>query len=157
MYILLWKLLVSTLPLHLYLDNSVNGMQSYVALFQTHIHGSPSATSNVWIAYNKDIPRSKEFTVCHWIKIKFYNADKAACLWSYCTIENEGQKMKCLQACMIGNIDTAFRDLELLGEINLKKYDDAKNLTRKLNHYHHRAWTHLCWSFSSITGISKYY
>ena len=107
MYILLCKLLVSLLPLHIYLDNSVNGMQSYVALFQTDIVGTPYATSNVWIAYNKHIARSKEFTVCHWIKIKFYNFDNAACLWSYCTIEKEGQKMKCLQACMRGNIYTA--------------------------------------------------
>ena len=121
MYILLWKLLVSILPLHIYLDNSVNGMQSYVVLFQTDIVGSPSATSNVWIEYDKHIPGSKEFTVCHWIEIKFYNFANAACLWSYCTVEKEGQQMKCLQACLTGDINTAFRDLDLLGEINLKK------------------------------------
>ena len=30
-------------------------------------------------------------------------------------------------------------------------------MTKKLNHYQQRTWTHLCWSFSSDTGVSKYY
>ena len=125
------KLLTAVLSIHIYLAKSVTATLGYVASFQTDITGSPSATSNVWIEYEKHIPMAKDFTVCHWIKIKFYNIDTSASLWSYCTIEKEGQKMECLQAEMMGNIQTAYRDLEFLGQINLKNYDDLKILSRK--------------------------
>ena len=157
MYNFLWKILVAILPINPCINISVTGMQTYVALFQTDIIGSPSATSNVWIAYDKHIPSSKEFTICHWIKIKFYNIDNAACLWSYCTIQRKGDKMECLQACMKGVMHTAYRDLEFQGEIKLKKYDDLVSLRRKLKYYQHRTWNHLCWSFSSHTGKNRYY
>ena len=132
-------------------------MQTYVASFQTDIIGSPSATSDVWLEYDKDIPSSKDFTVCHWIKVKFYDNDIAAYLWSYCTIQREGQKIECLQVCLEGVAHTANRDLEFNGEIKLRNYDCVKIMRTKLNHYQHITWSHLCWSFSSITGIIKFH
>ena len=157
MYVRLWKYLVVVPTILLYLNGSAIGMQSFVALFQTDIVGSQSAKSDVWIEFNKNITSANEFTVCHWIKIRFYNTDSAACLWSYCTIQNLGQGMECLQVCMNADIQTANRDLFLSGNIKLKRYSDIKSMIRMLDHYQHRTWTHLCWSFSSNTGIRKYY
>ena len=117
MHVRLWKDLVVVPAILLYLNGSAIGMQSFVALFQTDIVGSQSAKSDVWIEFNKNITKAKEFTVCHWIKIKFYNTDSAACLWSYCTIQNPGQGMECLQVCMNADIQTANRDLFLSGNI----------------------------------------
>ena len=73
MCVRLRKYLVVVPTILLYLNGSAIGMQSFVALFQTDIVGSQSAKSDVWIEFNKNITRAKEFTVCHWIKIKFYN------------------------------------------------------------------------------------
>ena len=157
MYVFLQKVFIAVLSIQICTYDFVTGIQSYVASFQTDITGSHLARSNVWIEYDRDIPMAKEFTVCHWIKINFYNIDLAACLWSYCTIGEEGQQMECLQVCMKGHTHTAFRDLEIQGEIKLRNFDDVMFLPQKLNNYQHRTWTHLCWSFSSNTGESKYY
>ena len=92
--------------------NGLLEKKTFVASFQTDIKGHPWASTDVWLKIPNEIPKSKEFTVCHWIKIKFYNVDNAGCLWSYCTVPNKGQKMECLQVCMPCNKHPA--NLELL-------------------------------------------
>ena len=78
----------------------VSGVQTFMASFQTDLKSNNLATTKAWIEFSNDIPRTKEFTVCHWIKINLYNSDYAACLWSYCTVESPGDNMDCLQVCM---------------------------------------------------------
>ena len=133
------------------------GRKTFVTSFQTNIKDNTLATADVWIEFSSQIPRAREFTVCHWIKIKFYNSDIAACLWSYCTVEKLGHKMECLQVCMKSAYHTMNRNLSFERGIKLRHQDkvDYKNI--ELKYYHHRTWTHLCWSYSSLTGNSKYY
>ena len=133
------------------------GEATFVASFQNEIKGSSSPSSNVWVEFQNDIPHSKEFTVCNWIKIQFFNSDYIGCLWSYCTLELASPQMECVQICIDGVYNTAFRNLKLKGYLNLKSYRGLKSITQNLNSYRHRTWTHICWSLSTATGESKMY
>ena len=135
----------------------VLGVQTFMTSFQADLKSNTLATTNTWIEFSNNIPRTKEFTVCHWIKIKFYNSDFAACLWSYCTVESPEHDMDCLQVCMDSAIYTLNRNLVFERGIKLKNHDKVNNKRIELNNYRHRTWTHLCWSFSSQSGKSKYY
>ena len=135
----------------------VFGGQTFMTSFQTDLKGNNLATTNVWIEFSADIPQTKEFTVCHWIKIKLYNSEYAACLWSYCTVESPGNNMDCLQVCMDSAFYTLNRNLVFERGIKLNNHDKGNNKRIELNNYRHRTWTHLCWSFSAQTGVSRYY
>ena len=135
----------------------VNGKSSFIASFQTEIDGSTVATTDSWIRFSDPIPSVKELTTCHWLKIKFYNINIAACLWSYCIIENADDELKCIQVCLYGVHNTANRNLLMEGWLYLQNYQEGKSVTKNLNSYMHRTWVHLCWSFSAISGISRLY
>ena len=150
----LGKFFTSSLVIQLELAHLAFGSQTFITSFQTNIKDSTFAATNVWVEFSTQIPRSKEFTVCHWIKIQFYNSESAACLWSYCTVESPGQKMKCLQVCMASAYHTFNRNLFFVREID----HNNTNMNRiELKYYRHRTWTHLCWSYSARTGKHKYY
>ena len=139
------------------LQKLVKGNQSFIVSFQTDVIGPFAAKTNSMIEFSNPISSTKEFTVCHWLKIKFYNLDIAACTWAYCFVQNDGDKMKCLQICLQGVYETMNRNLYIIGELPLQSYDGIVLIKRQLKNYRHRTWTHLCWSFSAITGISKFY
>ena len=128
----------------------VIGQEHFMASFQTGLDSSPKPDKNVWLEFLDEIPPSKEFTICHWINIKFFNSGVAACLWSYCTIENKDDKMECVQMSLHGVVDTANRNLEIHAHMN-------HWTIIALESFHHRTWNHLCWSFSVLTGNSTFY
>ena len=84
----MWKLIGVALYIQLHLAYVALGRRTFITSFQTDIKSNILASTNVWVEFSTKIPESKEFTVCHCIKIKYYNSDVAACLWSYCTVEN---------------------------------------------------------------------
>ena len=129
---------------------------SFITSFQTNIDGSPSATDDVWLEFSNPVPESKEFTICHWIKIKYYNNDFAACLWSYCGIERADEEMKCLQLCLTGDLSTANQNLLIQGWIHVQKGYQLYTFA-KLKSYHHRKWSHFCWSLSVTNKRSWFY
>ena len=131
--------------------------QNFIASFQTDIKDNTMATTDAWVEFSAEIPQAKEFTVCHWINIKFHNSENAACLWSYCTVESPGRNMGCLQACLHAAYHTLNRNLLFERAIKLSNRDKHNSKKIELNNFRHRTWTHLCWSFSAITGESKYY
>ena len=100
MYGAMTKFVVLTLFIQLETAYVVSGRQTFIASFQADLKSNTLAATNAWLEFSAKIPSSKEFTVCHWIKIKFFNTDVAACLWSYCTVEKLGQNMECLEVCM---------------------------------------------------------
>ena len=151
------NLLLLSLLIGLQVAYGVFGKQTFITSFQTDITDNSLATTDVWVEFSAQIPRSKEFTVCHWIKIKFYNSESAACLWSYCTVESPGQKMECLEVCMLSVYHKLSRNLYFHREIKLKSDDNVDVKKIELRYYRHRTWTHLCWSFSALTGEGKYY
>ena len=133
------------------------GENSFIASFQTEADGAAVVNTNSWIQFSEPIPSVKEFTTCHWLKIRFYNINIAACLWSYCIVENAQGKMKCVQMCLYGVRNTANSNLLMEGALPLQSYQGVKLVIKNLNSYRHRTWVHLCWSFSAKTGQSKFY
>ena len=152
MYVIKYVVLI-----YLGLPNLSADRRSFTVSFQKETNGPVSAISNSWIELSEKMPQAKEFTMCHWLKIRFHNLDIAACLWSYCTIENVGETMKCLQVCLHAIKESANRNLRIEGEIPLQTYRQTQRVTKPLKSYRHRTWTHLCWSFSAITGRSVFY
>ena len=65
--------------------------------------------------------------------------------------------MKCLQAVLKGNAENANRDLVFEAEFHKRNSNQKKELKINVKSFAHRTWTHFCWSFSGITGISKLY
>ena len=129
---------------------------SFIASFQPELLDGPASASNdVWFEYKNKINPSKEFTICHWIKINLFNFKYSACLWSYCTQKNEGDKMKCLRLCINGVVSTVNREVILLGQIASNQ--GTKYSSSIVKESVHRTWTHICWSFSSVTGESRFY
>ena len=142
--------------IYLVIEKSVLCEQTFVVSFQTNLVGPASASPNVWIEVLNQIPPTKEFTACHWIRIKYFNLNIAANLWAYCIIENAGDKMKCLQVFLHSNIQHANRDLVLGAYIPSKK-GHKKLLPVAVNLFLHRTWSHFCWSFSALNGEIKFY
>ena len=135
----------------------VFGEKTFMVSFQTDIRDNTLGTTDVWVEFSREIPRSKEFTVCHWIKIKFYNSENAGCLWSYCTEVKPGDKMDCLQVCMAPAHHTLNRNLMFVREVNLKTGNKVDVGRIEVKNYRHRTWTHVCWSYSAQTGESRCY
>ena len=145
------------LRLHFITHTCVIGQQHFMASFQTGSDASPKPDTNVWLEFFNEIPPSKEFTVCHWINIKYFNSAIAACLWTYCTVENKDDGMECLSMCLHALEETANRELYIDVGIPLKEKGKKQWVAVDLKLYHHRTWNHICWSFSAITGSSQFY
>ena len=149
------KYSVLAVLIFLFLINIVISERTFVYQFQTSIEGPHLASTNVWIEYTKKLPPAKKFTSCLWIKITFFNFKYAACLWSYCTISNIGEKMKCLRVCLNGIWETAYRDVAFFAQIPSNQ--NSKDTSMKINEFRHRTWSHLRWSFSAHNGKNKFY
>ena len=131
--------------------------KSFIASFQSDIEDSFLSSSDAWIEFSNKVPPFKEFTICHWIKIRKYNVDSAACLWSYCTIRKVDGKLNCLQLCLFAVFNTQNRNLRIDGSIPFDRSETTESFSKDLRSYMHRTWTHLCWSFSTITGENQFY
>lgn len=149
------KRLLISLIMILYLKQEASCSESYELSFQTEIVGSFEATTDSWIEFSAPISSTKEFTVCHWLKIQYFGFNRAACIWAYCTVANIEEYPKCTQICLDGDLRTANRNLKLNGWIQLEK--TKPHFSKPFDNYHHRTWFHLCWSLSTISGISKFY
>ena len=139
----------------MYIDKEVNGSQTYVVSFQPEIKGSFAATTDSWMEYSAPISSSKEFTVCNWMKIKYFAINIPACTWAYCTIDIKEDKIKCTQMFFEAESATANRNLRFNTKIQLEH--GVRYLQKSFDSYHHRTWFHVCWSWSTISGISKFY
>ena len=143
--------------LHMIRYGCAAAQNHFIAGFQTSSNAFSVPKTNVWLEFKDKIHPSKEFTICHWINIKFFNNGIDACLWSYCTVEKQGDPMECLQLCLWGITNNANRILEVKANIPSLKGGLKHWAKAPLNSYLHRTWNHLCWSLSTITGSSKFY
>ena len=126
---------------------------TFTASFQSKINESFDVESDVWIEFPNKISNLIEFTVCHWVNIRLFNVDASACLWTYCTKAKKSDDIKCLQLCLYGIYNTLNRNLRIVGSIDFSSIEVSKNLES----YKHRTWTHICWKFSITTGESEFY
>ena len=141
--------------IYLSIQKYVASKETFIASFQPSIEGPLSATNDVWIEFTRQLKPTRDVTICHWIKIKFFNLKYVACLWSYCTVKRKGEKMKCLRLCLNGVRKSASRDLHFLIQIPTNR--GTKYTSMIANISMHRVWSHVCWMFSANDGESKFY
>ena len=153
------KRLFISLIMILYLKQGASCHESYVLSFQTDIVGSFEAATDSWIEFSAPISSTKEFTLCHWLKIKYFGLNRGACTWAYCTVamNNANEYPKCTQICLDVDLKTANRNLKFNGWAWIQLKKTKLPFSKPLDNYHHRTWFHLCWSLSTISGISKFY
>ena len=137
------------------MNSGANQDKNFMISFQKDLNVPDLASSDVWVEYKNKIVSTKEFTVCHWIKIRYFNLKYAACLWSYCVLKTKDTKMKCLRLCLNGVWNTANRNVVLLGQIPSNQ--GTKYTSAIIEESAHRKWTLICWSFSIFSGESSFY
>ena len=133
--------------------NSVTGQQSFTISFQTKSNGSFSISTDQWIEFKNEIPASKEFTVCHWIRVRYFNTVFPFNLWSYCAVKSVGKAMACIQIYLDNSWESASRN------VKIKTWECGKpgKTSIEVENFLHRTWVYFCWSASSITGKSLFY
>ena len=137
-------------------EKEVSSSQSFVVSFQPEIQGSFAAETNTWIEFERPIFSTREFTVCHWLNIRIFAMNTAACTWAYCTAFKKDDKTNCTQMCLEGISGTAKRNMKVKAWTH-PTAKGAQLFEAPFDIYHHRTWFHLCWSLSTISGASILY
>ena len=148
------KLIWIILLVFLFHCKTVLAHNSFVVSFQSEFNGAIPPSTDEWIEFLNEIPSSKEFTACHWLKPKYFNRDISITLWSYCTIDTDNVR-QCLQISLQNKRDSANRDLVARAWIPLK--EGLRLSKMDVKHFLHRSWVHFCWGFSSVSRKNKFY
>ena len=103
-----------------------------------------------WMSYRKKVSGvNKEFTMCHWEKLRYFSSDINA-IWSYCYLMHSSDtELRCWGFYHRVNLQSAGQNVDLnalLGEWSLT----AENLE-----YRHRQWNHICIAYSSTKGLMR--
>ena len=141
--------------LHVLLICSFHEKHQAVALststFVISFQNSGVLSTDEWVEITQNIPPLKEFTACHWEKIRYFSSQSMP-IWSYCIADrSKKDDINCTQIYSKGNIATANQQLKLCIRMNSLDYCVNINDTR------HRTWNHICWSYSSDTKSNKLY
>ena len=119
--------------------------------FVISFQNSGVLSTDEWVEITQNIPVLKEFTACHWEKIRYFSSQIMS-VWSYCIADRMNKNdINCTQIYSAGNIATANQQLKLCIRINGIDY------CVNINDSRHRTWNHICWSYSSYTKINKLY
>ena len=105
-----------------------------------------------WMTYNKKIVGvEKEFTVCHWEKLRYVSTDLNT-VWSYCYEKIESKShLYCWTFYHRINSHSAGRNVDLF------TISEIWSIHAESLPYRHRQWNHICFSYSSIRKIGKLY
>ena len=128
--------------------------RSFVVSFQN----SGGWNTEEWVEFDKPFPLLKEFTACHWERIRYFSSDVMS-IWSYC-IANKAQKsnMNCVQLFSSGNSTTMNQQLLLMGWVEfVDNGTRGREVGVNIKEYRHRSWNHICWGYSSLRNIHKFY
>ena len=136
--------------------NYVSTNETFIVSFQSSVKGSQSPSTDEWIEYLSTIPPSREFTACNWIRGKYFGRDIAMVLWSYCTNDGSDNSINCLQLFLKNKRETANRHVEAYGWFPWSN-QTCQVAKADISPYAHRMWFHLCWSYSTLSGMSKIY
>ena len=130
----------------------VNG--SSASSFFLSFQRSRNVTTNEWAEYKGDMPVLKEFSVCHWDRVKYFN-DQINTIWSYCFKTKQIELIDCFQLHISLIHSTANRHVRIDAHI----FNNIGNtvLSADIIPYGHRKWHHYCWLYSSITGKNRIY
>ena len=124
--------------------------------FQTEYNGSSPPSINEWIELDSsNINSIREFTVCNWIRQRYFNQRISLQLWSYCTLDSKDSEMECVAAYMESSSKSLHRDVIIHFDIRFN--NTVLHTAYDIHQFYHRKWVHLCLSFSSTNGEQRTY
>ena len=96
--------------LHVLLICSFHEKHQAVALskstFVISFQNSAVLSTDEWVEITQNIPPLKEFTACHWEKIRYFSSQIMP-VWSYCIADRKNRDdINCTQIYSAGNIAT---------------------------------------------------
>ena len=120
------------------------------ASFSISFQSSRKISINEWAEFKGDMPHLKEITLCHWNRLDYFSDDVSS-IWSYCTQQTSNSTIMCIQMEYKAILSRANRHMKLI----LWIYNDA--ISVDIVPFPHRQWTHICWTYSSVTNLHKIY
>ena len=135
----------------LYIFNAINksdASNTFIVSFQS----DGSWSTDQWMRYNPKIVNvKKEFTVCHWEKLRYFSTSINS-VWAYCYITSDSDtKLKCWQLYHYTNFNSVGRNIDLVGQsLDLEVIAEAVP-------FRHRQWNHFCFAYSSNKKVGKLY
>ena len=132
-----------------YICASSSNAATFAITFQSTSTTKLPMTTDEWALYKHKLPAFKEFTICHWDKLRYFNSEINS-VWSYGYVKQNGEFYDfSLDYSLI--FPTANRHCTLTAWI-------GNGVTyAKIVPFSHRKWNHICWSYSSVTGNSSLY
>ena len=137
----------------LLISSQIYGLVSATPTFVVSFQSSGGWSTDEWVEYDGKIPRLEKFTACHWEKLRHFSSDIMT-VWSYCIADRiDNANMECTQLYYSGDSTSSSQQVILSGWVG----ENHGLLNVVIESYRHRSWNHICWSYSSITGINKFY
>ena len=107
-----------------------------------------------WMKYKGKIAGlDKEFSTCHWERVRYFSLEINS-IWAYCFIFSASEKLdnkNCLQLYHTSST-SANREVDMVMSINTKQYKAISTMP-----FRHREWNHICFTYSSINKIARFY
>ena len=108
---------------------------TFVVSFQS----SGGWSTEEWVEFDKPIPLLKQFTSCHWEKIRYFSSDIMT-VWSYCIASKiDNSDVNCTQLYSSGNGTTIDQQLVLTSWVN----GGGEEIEINIAEYRHRTWNHI--------------
>ena len=143
--------MIHAILLLLIVSSLICNVESNTKSFKIQFQQSGYWSADEWLEYNGKIPQLREFTSCHWEKLRYF-ARKASQIWSYCYIPSEDKtQFNCIQLASSGDLYSANRDAKYsLYFHGINNVNGNTNLV--VSSFRHRTWNHVCWTYSSISN-----
>ena len=136
----------------------VHSQESFYISFQSQSSSANSASPKQWVEFENSFRDSKELTNCQWIRIKYFNIDVEAQLWSYCELQSQNDTMRCLQLWLEDSPKSVNRDLIMHFGISINGINTTiEETVVDLDNLLHRTWISLCLTISTIESKINFY
>ena len=124
--------------------------------FEVKLQSGRMWSKDEWVEHNAKVPHLKEFSACHWEKRRYMSTSLDS-IWAYCSVNTSTHgDFKCVQLWSEGNVVTANRNLHYRAWFS-GWGDRTLDSSLAVISYKHRSWNHICWTYSSITGVNRLY
>ena len=130
--------------------------KTFQVRFQMKYNGDRPPSIAEWIEIESNSVASvREFTVCNWIRQRYFNDEKSLNLWSYCTKDSEHSEIECIGSYLQGSLKSASRDV--IFHLDARLNNTIVRTSVDIEQFFHRKWVHFCISFSTINGYQRTY
>ena len=121
--------------------------------FVVSLQKSGGWSRDEWVEIETPKTVLKEFTACHWEKIRYFSSDSMT-VWAYCiALRDQHNDLNCTQLYSSGNGTTTDQQLVLSGWVNGGPTEYSVNI----ENYRHRTWNHICWTYSTMKKENRFY